>query len=386
MKSRLKSPLKVLVVVLAGALAAGCGTMSGGPGVSAVGTAPVDDGRQEHTTNVYQRDWHEGQARQAEAPPPEPVVEAAPEPVVAAAPEEPQTRTVRVADAPPPAAKPGECYTKLLIPAEYRIEQVQTEIAPAYERTEYTEAVYEEVEEQVVVKPASKSVEVIPAQYEEVEERVLIREAYRREIEVPALYNTYFEQVLESPARQVWKPGRGAVERVDEVTGEILCLVDEPAVYKTVERKELAREATTRYEDVPAEYGTVTKTVLKSPETVREVEVPAEYQTMTVRKLVKAPEPIKVPVAAEYGTVDKKVLVADERSEWALVLCDENATPEKLQEVRRALQSEGYTLDVDGGIDESLTDAVKAFQEREGLRQTGLMTAETLSALGVTLQ
>ena len=96
---------------------------------------------------------------------------------------------------------------------------------------------YEDVEEQVIVKPASKIIEVVPAEYEEVEERVLVREAYKREIEVPALYNTYFEQVMERPARQVWKPGRGAVERVDEVTGEILCLVDEPAVYKTVERK-----------------------------------------------------------------------------------------------------------------------------------------------------
>ena len=92
-----------------------------------------------------------------------------------------------------------------------------------------------------MIKPASKKVTVIPAEYGEVEEKVLVREAYRREIEVPALYNTYYEQVLDKPARDVWKPGRGEVEKIDPNTGEILCLVHEEATYKTVERKELAR-------------------------------------------------------------------------------------------------------------------------------------------------
>lgn len=384
MNSRLKLPLKIIVVVLAGALAGGCGTMTGGPGTPPVGTTHVDDGLKEDT-NALVRDFNPPapQAAEAPAPAPEPAAAAAPAPQE---PQEPQTRTVRVADVPPPSAQPGQCFTKVLNPAQYEIQQVETEIRPASERIEYTEAVYEDVEEQVIVKPASKIIEVVPAEYEEVEERVLVREAYKREIEVPALYNTYFEQVMERPARQVWKPGRGAVERVDEVTGEILCLVDEPAVYKTVERKELARAATTRVEEVPAEYATVTKTVLKSPETTREIEVPAETQTITVRKLVKAPEPIKIPVPAELGTVEKKVMTQGETAEWVQVLCDQNATPEKIAEVRRALQAQGFELAPEGGIDAELTDALLAYQERENIRRTGLMTESTLSALGVALQ
>jgi hypothetical protein len=145
------------------------------------------------------------------------------------------------------------------MPAEYEDRPEQTIVKPGYEEITYSEPVYEEVEEQVMVKPASKRTEIIPAEYAEVEEKVMVREAYRREIEVPALYDTYYEQVVERPARQVWTPGRGAVERVDTVTGEILCLVEEPAVYKTVERKELRRAAGKRFEDVPAEYATISK-------------------------------------------------------------------------------------------------------------------------------
>lgn len=45
------------------------------------------------------------------------------------------------------------------------------------------------------------------------------------------------ERVLVKPARKEWKPGRGEVERVDNATGEIMCLVEVPAEYKTVRKR-----------------------------------------------------------------------------------------------------------------------------------------------------
>jgi hypothetical protein len=313
-------------------------------------------------------------------------VAAAAAPAPAAAPEQPKERTVVVAEPGPPPNKAGECYTKVMLPAEFRDEPAQQLTQAAGERVEYSDAVYEDAEERVLVKPASKKVTVVPAEYGQVEEKVLVREAYRREIEIPALYNTYFDKVLDKPARDVWKPGRGTIEKVDPTTGEILCLVHEDEVYKTVERKELARAASKRYEDVPAEYATVKKTVLKTPESVQEVEIPAEYQTIKVRKLVKAPEPVKVAVAPEYATVNKQVMVNPERTEWTQVLCDVNATPAKVQQVERALNSRGFSVQEDGQIDAELTEAVRSFQQQNGLHPTGLMTAQTLSELGVQLQ
>ena len=247
---------------------------------------------------------------------------------------------------------------------------------------------YEKVEEQVVVKPAWKRVTVVPAEYAQVEEKVLVREAYRREIEVPALYNTYFEKVMDKPARQVWKPGRGTVEKVDPNTGEILCLVEEEAVYKTVERKELARPASKTYQDVPAEYATVTKTVVKTPEHTQEVEVPAVMETRRVSKLVTPPQATKVAVAAEYATVNKQVMAALRGAEWVQVLCIDNSSPAKIQEVKRALNAQGASpqLRVDGELDQNLTDSVRTFQQKNGLRADGLMTADTLAKLGVPHQ
>jgi hypothetical protein len=376
--------LKVSGVLLAAALS-GCATTT--PQTS---MPPMTDVQTRTDKPVIDREKGEVLVRDYSPPaPPAPVARAAepaPQPAAEPEPEPAGPKTVVVDEAPPPSAQPGECYTKLMYPAEYRIEQVQQIVKPAAERTEYTEPEYEWVEERVMVEPATKNYEIVPAEYGPVEERVLVREAYRREIEVPALYNTYSEQVLVTPARKVWKPGRGAVERVDEVTGEILCLVEEEAVYKTVERKELARAASKRYEDVPAEYATVTKTEMIKPETVREIEVPAKYETVRVRKMVKAPQEIKVPVPAEYAAVDKQVMVQPERTEWVQVLCDINTTPDKIMEVERALQTRGYETNVDGQIDEQLTQSIRAFQSANGLRSNGLMTANTLDKLGVPLR
>lgn len=313
-----------------------------------------------------------------------PVQAAAPAP--APQPEPPKEKTVVIDEPGPPPNKAGECYTKVMLPAEFRNDPVKQVVKPAAERVEYTDAVYQDVEERVMIKPASKKITVVPAKYNTVEEKVLIREAYRREIEIPALYNTFYDRVLDKPARDVWKPGRGAVEKVDPTTGEILCLVHEDATYKTVERKELYRAASKKYEDVPAEYAMVKKTVLATPETTQEVEIPAEYQTVKVRKLVKGPEPVKVPVAAEYATVNKQVMVHPERAEWVQVLCDVNATPQKLSQVEKALAARGYSVVPDGKLDADLTQSVMAFQKDNGMHPTGLMTADTLQRLGIDLK
>jgi len=248
--------------------------------------------------------------------------------------------TVQVACAQPADAQPGQCFSRVLYPPKFTEQQVQEVARPAYEKVSSTEPVYEDVEEQV-----------------------LVREAYTRVVEVPALYDTYYEQVMDKPAGKVWKKGRGANERVDAQTGEIYCLVDEPAVYKTVERKELKRPAGTRNEQVPA-----------------------EYTTKTVRKLVTPPKEVRTTVPAEYQTITKKTIAAGDSCEYVQVLCQDNATQAKIQEVERALQERGFTVDNDGLDDEDLSVALREFQEKQGLPATGLMTARTLEALGVALE
>jgi len=251
-----------------------------------------------------------------------------------------RSQTMQVSCPEPTNAQPGQCFSRVLYPAKFSEQQVQEVVRPEYEKITYTDPVYQDVQEQV-----------------------LVREAYTREIEVPALYDTFYEQVLEKPAGKVWKKGRGAQERVDPATGEIYCLVDEPAVYRTVEKRELKRAAGTRTEQVPA-----------------------EYTTRTVRKLVTPPQQVRTTVPAEYASVTKKSLAGADSCEYAQVLCQDNATETKIHEVEQALQSRGYEVNNDGLDDEDLANALRQFQEKQGLPQTGLMTARTLDALGVALE
>lgn len=275
-----------------------------------------------------------------------------------------------------PNAKPGECYAKVVIPAQYKTENVNVTVREASARFEMIPAKYQMVTEKVLVKEAGKQlipvpaeyeitketvevapagkmwlagksrkslpaspgllaainssgikldeqpvgsclseyyvptqykdenvrvlktaaydkIEVEPAAYEWVEEKVLVKEASKRVVEVPAVFDTVTEKVLVAPATTQWKKGSGLVSRIDNTTGEIMCLVEIPAKYETVKRR-----------------------VLKSPATTKEVEIPAEYKVQRVRKLVKPAQERRIKIEPTYETVTKRVKVADQTFFW----------------------------------------------------------------------
>lgn len=142
-------------------------------------------------------------------------------------------------------------------------------------------------------KDASERIEIVPAKYEWVEEKVMVKDASQRVVQVPASYETVTEKVLVSPATTEWKKGRGLVERMDNTTGEIMCLVEVPAKYKTVSRR-----------------------VLKTPASVNTIEIPAEFATQKVRKLVEPATEMRKEIPAEYETVSRRVKVGEESVAW----------------------------------------------------------------------
>jgi hypothetical protein len=160
-------------------------------------------------------------------------------------------------------------------------------------REYYRPAQYEKEAKDILVKQSSETVETIPAKYEEIEERVLVKEAYKKIIEVPATYETVTEKVLVEPAKTVWKKGSGPIERIDNTTGEIMCLVEVPAKYKTVEKQ-----------------------VIKTPATTKEVEVPAVYKTVKVRKLVTPEQEKRTKVPEQHTQVTLSKKVADPLFSW----------------------------------------------------------------------
>jgi hypothetical protein len=160
----------------------------------------------------------------------------------------------------------------------------------------YQEAQYKTEMKEVLVKEASEQVETIPATYEVVEEKVLIKEASRKLIEVPATYETLAEEVLVEPAKTIWKKGGGVIEKIDNTTGEVMCLVEVPAKYKTIEKQ-----------------------VVKTPATTRVEEIPAVYKTVKVKKLVNPAQEKRTQIPAEHKQVAQRIKVSDASFSWVAV-------------------------------------------------------------------
>jgi murein L,D-transpeptidase YcbB/YkuD len=352
-----------------------------------------------------------------DAPKPAPVAKKAPAP-------KPATKEECMAN-----AKPGECYVLIVKEPVYRTESVKKLVKEAGERVEIVPpvykavkvhvtseevkevvpAVYETVKERVMVKPATTRLETVPAVFQEVEERVMVKPASKKATEVPAVYEDVTEKKLVREAYNTWKPGTAtSIQRINE-KGEIFCLVEVPAEYQTVTNRVLKTPATVRYEEIPAEYSTAKRTVLKTPETTRSVEVPAEYAEREVTKLVKPATTVskvvpvdydrevmtqvqsstekRVPVPAEYQTVDQQVLVSPGTQYCTQILCDVNATQNKVTEIQKALQAGGfYSGPIDGNLGPTTMSAVEAYQKAKGLTADGFLTVETVKSLGISPQ
>lgn len=285
----------------------------------------------------------------------------------------------------PPNAKPGECYARVFVPPTYKTEEIQVLKSDASERIDVEPERYEWMDEQVLVKGASERLEVVPATYEWVEEQVLVKPAGKEIVAVPAKYRTVTEQVLDKPEHTVWKKGTGPITRIDDATGEIMCLVTVPATYKTISKQVLDQPAGTKEIEIPAEYKTVRHKVMKTPPTTRKIEIPAEYKTVRVRKLVQEARTMRTPIPAEYGTVTKREMVAEGRIEWRPVLCQTNMSADVVRRIQTALRNAGHNPGpIDGVIGHETMAAVKSYQRANGLA-TGGITMKTLESLGIKI-
>lgn len=283
----------------------------------------------------------------------------------------------------PPNAKAGECYARVLIPPVYETTSERVLAKEASATIDIVPAEYEWAEEKVLSKEASEKLEVIPATYKTVEEKILVKPASTRMVKVPAVYGTETEKILVTPAREYWKKGHGPVEKVDGSTGEIMCLVKEDAVYKTVTRKVLKSEATTREETIPAEYKTVTRTVVDTPASTRTVTIPAQYATVKVRHLVSPAHEVRTPIEAEYKTVTKRVMVEPSYMEWRQILCETNMNQATILDIQKQLKAKGFNPGpLDGVYGSQTQSAVSAFQKSKNI-PAGALTYETIKALGL---
>lgn len=189
----------------------------------------------------------------------------------------------------PPAA-PGQCFAKVKMPARYITKTKRILIKPATNRRVLVRAPqYRWVNRKVLVRKATSKVRVIPAKYKTVTQRKMIKPSY-----------------------VTWKKGHGAITRIDNMTGEIMCKVRIPAKYQTIKKRVLVRKAQTIRTYVPAVYKTVKQKQRISGAIYKTVHRPARYKTQNYR-----------------------VKVGNARYVWKGILCKTNA-PKHYRKINRS--------------------------------------------------
>lgn len=275
-----------------------------------------------------------------------------------------------------PAAKPGECYAKVLVPPTYKTDTFEslvseasenilvvpakfsdatervvvkeastviTAIAPVYEAVEasivvvpsstnwvrggldstmaasngdmselesaghkldeatpgmcfyehYKPATIQKNEEDVLIAEATELLEVIPASYSASTQEVMVRPQSNRYLATPVKYKTVQEKVLIEPAKSVWKKGEGLVQKVDNLTGDIMCRVEIPAVYKEF-----------------------SKQVVQTRPNATLIPVPETKKTFDISVLGADAQEVRKPVAATYETVETFQTIGEASYSW----------------------------------------------------------------------
>lgn len=284
----------------------------------------------------------------------------------------------------PPNPLPGECYARIALAAVTQTVEEQIMVEPARQEVRIIPAQFGDVTEEVVVREATTELLTVPATYTTIQEEVVVRPAARRLIPVEPVYDTVIEEIVVVPERTVWKPGTGPIQKIDEATGEILCLVTEPAVTKQVERRVMVQPASTREEIIPAVTEIVEREVIDQPARVEERIIPAETRTVTRRvEVVPAREEI-IEIPPVFDTITREVIVEPARTEWRSILCETNTTPDIIRRIQVALQQRGYYNGPIDGIFGPLSQrAIDGFQRDNGQVGTGV-TLDTLALLGVS--
>ncbi len=311
----------------------------------------------------------------------------------------------------------------------------------------FVAAKFEQTQKEVLVKEESEDIKITPAQFEEVEEVVTIKQASKKKIYKPAEYEVIEEKIEIEPAKAIWKKGEGPISKIDNSTGEIMCLIQVPAKYKIIKKTVLKSEPTIDLVEVPAKTKAIKVSKLVSDATVDKIKIPAEYKKVTITKKISDPlftwrkagvtgdgrytgnqiclkeipakfakikklvvdtaastveekvealtklvkvanvateaEEIRTKIPAEFKTVEKRSKISDERLEWRRVLCKTNMGPDINKRIQQALKDAGVYR---GPIDGAIgrgTMIAVEKYQRQNGLPTGGLTIDVLEKLGV---
>ena len=252
----------------------------------------------------------------------------------------------------PPNANSGECYARVMVPAQYRTEDQTVIIEDGYEALEVTEPQLRARQEQVLIKEASVHYKVRQPTYRAVTENIIVRPAYEKLVVTRPQFSTVMETVPVSKPRLVWKRGNPANLRAQgyvihstadaRTSGrghqygrsqsrteptlcgtvcEVWCLVEEPGKTVTYNRKVLSTDARVQRVPVEAKVTSITKQVVVDRGGVEEIPIPAKYKTVTIEEIVGKGRVRRRGNQPVYGTVSKQIMISPERYAWQRVAC-----------------------------------------------------------------
>lgn len=286
----------------------------------------------------------------------------------------------------PPNAKPGQCFTRVIIPPQYETISSRQMVEDAGEKIQVIPASYKTGSKRVLVSEASEKYEIVPATYRTVTERVMVKAASSKLHTQPAVYETVTSRVIEKPAHTAWKKGTGPIQKIDEKSGDIMCLVDVPATYKTIQKRVLKTPAKTTTVAIPAQYRTIEKRVVATPATTRKVIIPASYKNISVTEEATPARAQRTAIPARYKTVTSQKLVKPGSTEWREILCETNMTRSRIIKLQGALKAAGYNPGpLDGNIGSETMSAVNAYQRSKGLPVDRYLNMATVRSLGVAI-
>jgi len=135
----------------------------------------------------------------------------------------------------------------------------------------------------VLISEATERLTAPPAKYRNDTVEVLVKAEYKRLIEVPAVFEKKQDRVLVEAAHSIWQKGTGPIQKIDNQTGEIMCRVD-----------------------IPAEYQTIDVDVVTTGPMLTDVTEEAVYKTIDVQKLETDAIEQREPVEAVFKTMNKE--------------------------------------------------------------------------------
>jgi len=235
-------------------------------------------------------------------------------------------------------AATGEIMCLVEVPAEYKIVKTRVIDTPATTKTINVPEVTKVIQIKKEVAPAKEVRKTIPATYKTV------------------------TKTAETAGNLVWHEVHDGSMTKQSRTGRQMCLVKEPALYKTT-----------------------TKRIVKVPASTQKIDIPEVTKTMKVRTLVSAASETRTTIPAVYKTVQRQELVKEGNMEWRSILCETNMTNTRISQIQQALKDKGFDPGkIDGVAGRETMQAMNAFQKANNLPIDKYLNVKSIRALGVS--